>query len=244
MVQGEPTGISSNPGQVQMGEGLQFIDILIFAMIAAFLVYRLRSVLGRRHGEERQRPNPYESRPGQNKAPDNVVHLPERNRPADEADMPGRGEPLPLSAGLAHLREADPTFDEKQFLQGARAAFGMIVDAFARGDADALRPLLSDSVFENFAQAIKDRQQRGETLETRIVEIKDADIVEAGVEGRSAFVTVKFISDQTNVTRDDAGTVVDGDPDQFLEVVDIWTFARNIRARDPNWLLVETRVPN
>ncbi|HSK38606.1 MAG TPA: Tim44/TimA family putative adaptor protein [Arenibaculum sp.] len=224
---------------------MQFIDILIFAMIAAFLVYRLRSVLGRRHGEERQRPNPYESRPGQGgaKAPDNVVHLPERNPPA-EASMNGRHEPLPLSAGLASVREADPNFDEKHFLQGARAAFEMIVDAFARGDADALRPLLSDSVFENFAQAIKDRQQRGETLETRIVEIKDADLVEAGVEGRSAFVTVKFISDQINVTRDGAGTVVDGDPDQFLEVVDIWTFARNIRSRDPNWLLVETRVPN
>src|SRR4051812_12279444 len=226
-----------------MGEGFYFIDILIFAMIAAFLVYRLRGVLGRRHGEERQRPNPYTSRPGQ-EAGDNVVTLPDRGRVPVDVPPPAPDEPYSLAAGIAQIQANDPTFDEKGFLQGAKGAFGMIVTAFAQGDTPTLRPLLSDDVYENFAAAIRSRQSSGETLETKVVNVRDADLIEARMEGRTAFVTVKFISEQINVTRDRAGTVIDGDPEQPLEVVDIWTFARNTRSRNPNWTLIETRVPN
>jgi predicted lipid-binding transport protein (Tim44 family) len=230
-----------------MGEGFYFIDILIFAMIAAFLVYRLRGVLGRRHGEERQRPNPYTSRPGQEGA-DNVVSLPDRGadrvRAPVEAPPPAPDEPYSLAAGIAQIQANDTTFDEKSFLQGAKAAFGMIVTAFAQGDTPTLRPLLSDDVYDNFAAAIRSRQAAGESLETRVVDIRDADLIEARMEGRTAFVTIKFISEQINVTRNSAGAVIDGDPDQPLEVVDIWTFARNTRSRNPNWTLIETRVPN
>lgn len=234
-----------------MGEGFHFIDILIFAMIAAFLVYRLRSVLGRRHGEERQRPNPYAGRPNQHGAPpppqgepaDNVVHLPERGRPI-EVPPPAPGEPTSLAAGVSQVRVADPSFDEKMFVKGAVMAFEMIVDAFAKGDTATLRPLLSDEVYDNFAAAIRTRAQAAETLETRIIEIRDADLIEARMDGRTAFLTVKFVSEQINVTRDKDGAVVDGDPDAALEVVDLWTFARNTRSRDPNWMLVETRVPH
>ncbi|HEV7369431.1 Tim44/TimA family putative adaptor protein [Arenibaculum sp.] len=227
-----------------MGDGVQFIDILILAMIAAFLVYRLRSVLGRRHGEERQRPNPYAQQPGPRgrEAPDNVVKMPEPRRV--EARAPTPGEPIPLAAAIDTIRAADPNFDEKQFVQGARAAFEMIVAAFARGDTDTLRPLLSDDVYRNFAKAIAERAERGETLETRIETIQDADIVEATLDGRNAMVGVRFVSDQINVTRAADGSVVDGDPDRTLEVIDIWTFARDTRSRDPNWFLVETRVPS
>jgi predicted lipid-binding transport protein (Tim44 family) len=226
-----------------MGEGFYFIDILIFAMIAAFLVYRLRGVLGRRHGEERQRPNPYTPRPGQ-EGGDNVVTLPDRTRPPADIPPPTPGEPYSLAAGIAQIQANDPTFDEKGFMQGARQAFEMIVTAFARGDTPTLRPLLSDDVYDNFAAAIRNRQAADETLETQVVSLHDADLIEARMEGRTAFVTIKFVSDQINVTRNAAGAVVDGDPNQPLEVVDIWTFARNTRSRNPNWTLIETRVPN
>lgn len=222
-----------------MGDGFVFIEIVIFAMIAAFLVYRLRSVLGRRTGEEQQRPNPFTPRAG---APDNVVPLPERGRPAASGAAPAADEPVSLAAALAQIKGADPGFDEKHFLQGARGAFQMIVEAFAKGDTATLRPLLSDEVYENFARAVRDRQAAGETLETRIDRIVDADVVEARLDGRTALVTVKFVSEQMNVVRDRAGAVVDGDPDAAVEATDVWTFARNTRARDPNWSLVETRT--
>ncbi|QCO15134.1 Tim44 domain-containing protein [Azospirillum brasilense] len=217
-----------------------FVEILIFAMIAAFLVYRLRSVLGRRTGEERQRPNPFTARP--NNQPDNVVAMPNRERPVPNA-APSPDEPVSLATALEQIKAADPSFDEKYFLQGARGAFQMIVEAFAKGDTATLRPLLSDEVYDNFARAVRERQAAGETLETRIETITDADVVEARMDGRTALVTVKFVSEQMNVVRNSAGAVVDGDPNAVVEAVDVWTFARNTRASDPNWALVETRTP-
>lgn len=231
-----------------MGEGLQFIDILIFAMIAAFLVYRLKSVLGRRHGEERQRPNPYAPRPGQQasraegRPADNIIPMPER-APAADAGLRVPEGPRSLAESIALVRSADPSFDEKQFLEGARMAFQMVVGAFAAGDTATLRPLLSDEVYGNFAAAIEERRRRGEVLETRIEQIADADVADADLSGRTALITVRFVSNQVNVTRATDGSVVDGDPDQAEEVVDLWTFARNTQSRDPNWTLVETRVP-
>jgi predicted lipid-binding transport protein (Tim44 family) len=144
---------------------------------------------------------------------------------------------------LAAIAAADPSFDEKTFLNGAKAAFGMIVEAYARGDLDTLRPLLSDEVFANFSDAVAARKKAGETLETRIERMSDADIVEADLDGSTAVITVRFATEQTNVTRDAAGTVLDGDPAKPEEVVDLWSFARNTRSRDPNWTLIETRVP-
>ncbi|HEY0835405.1 MAG TPA: Tim44/TimA family putative adaptor protein [Azospirillum sp.] len=224
-----------------MGEGFVFIEIVIFAMIAAFLVYRLRSVLGRRNGEERPRPNPFTPPATAAGKPDNVVPLPGRDRVEAQ---PSPDEPMSLAAAIAQIRGADPSFDEKHFLQGARAAFQMVVETFAQGDTATLRPLLADDVYDSFARAIHDRQKAGETLETRIERVRDADVIEARLEGRTAFVTVKFVSDQMNVTRDAQGAVVDGNPDEVVEVVDIWTFARNTRSNNPNWSLVETRTPN
>lgn len=227
-----------------MGEGFYLIDILLFAMIAAFLVYRLRSVLGKRNGQERQRPNPYAQRPGQpgGQETDNVVTLPDRGRAIDAP--PPTMEPTSLAGALAQIKIADPAFDENYFLQGAKSAFEMIVVSFAKGDTATLRPLLSDDVYDNFAAAIRDRIAAAETRETRVESIDDVDLIDARMDGRSAFVTVKFVSNQINVTRDAEGNVVEGDPERALEVTDIWTFARNTRSRDPNWLLIETRTPN
>ncbi len=238
-----------------MSGGVYFIDIVIFAMIAAFLIYRLRSVLGRRTGEERQRPNPFATR-GQEGAGqqgrepaggDNVIPLPERLRIEDRESAlgePAFGEPGSLAAGLAEIRSADPRFDAAAFEQGAQVAFGMIVEAFARGDTATLRPLVSDDLYDDFSDAIRSRMARGEIHETQVERVKQADLIEARLDGRTAFIAVKFVSDQINVTRDDQGAVIDGDPNTTTEIVDIWTFARNTKSASPNWLLVETRTPN
>jgi predicted lipid-binding transport protein (Tim44 family) len=226
-----------------MGDG--FLDLILFAMIAAFLVFRLRSVLGRRTGHERPPPDPRAQRPEELPAKDNVVDLHDKADPAEkDAPFMETNSDDPLVTGIAQVRSADSNFTPESFLEGGKAAFEMVVQAFAEGDLKTLRSLLNDEVYENFSVAVKQRQEAEEELETTVIGIKQADLLEARVEGRMAFVTVKFQSEQVNVTRDKDGEVVDGDPTHVTEVTDIWTFARNTRARDPNWTLVETRSSN
>ncbi len=225
-----------------MDSGFAFFDIVFFAMVAAFLILRLRSVLGRRTGNEK--PERWTSRQSQTQqrgeAPDNVARLPDRNRPATDVAPLDLSNASPVDKGLAQIHAADPSFEPRSFAEGARGAFEMIVGAYAQGDTATLRPLLADEVYENFAAAIKSRQQAKQILETTLVGIKSADVTDARMDGRNALVTVKFVSEQINVTRDAAGTVVEGDPQQIATVTDVWTFSRNTRSRDPNWLLVAT----
>jgi predicted lipid-binding transport protein (Tim44 family) len=239
-----------------MGDGFPLIDIVLFAMVAAFLFLRLRSVLGRRTGQERQRPNPFvrsanDQRPGQNPGQrplprGEVRPLPlEPVRPRAETS-PSAVAPstTPLATGLAEIKLADPNFHEDSFLGGSRVAFEMIIEAYARGDLATLRPLLADDVYEKFAGAIKAREAAGETLETTLSALRILDVVEARMDGRVAIVTVKFVSDQINILRDRSGAVLDGDPTKPVEVVDLWTFSRHTRGRDPNWTLIATRTPH
>src|SRR5439155_16249945 len=132
-----------------------------------------------------------------------------------------------VAEGLEGIASTDPAFDPAQFIDGGRAAFEMIVSAFAAGDKARLRPLLSDEVYTPFSAAIDERATAGETLETRIVGLKRHDIVDAGLTGRIARITVKFVSDQINVLRAHDGSVVDGDPDHPIEKTDFWSFARD-----------------
>lgn len=229
-----------------MGEGFQFLDIVFFAMVAAFLVLRLRNVLGRRTGEERPPPADPFARRKQIERPaetGKVLELPERPQAPREIEPAAAGSD-PLSATVTQIRIADPSFSLDQFLVGARSAFEMIVQAYAAGDTVTLRTLLSDEVFEPFSAAIKARNEKGEKHETTLIGVKSADVIEARMDGSTALVTVKFVTEQVNVTRDKEGRVIDGDPNHVATVTDIWTFARNVRARDPNWHLVETRSPN
>ncbi|MGC2411944.1 MAG: Tim44/TimA family putative adaptor protein [Stellaceae bacterium] len=222
-----------------MGDLPHYFDIILFAMVAGFLVLRLRSVLGRRTGQE-PRPDPVLRRaeaPG-DKIGDKVVTLANRNAtPPPVVTAPPADA---VAAGLERIRAADPGFDPTQFLEGARAAFEMIVGAFAAGDKTRLRPLLSDDVYTPFAAAIDERTAAGETLETRIIGLTRLDITEAGLTGRLARVTVKFVSDQINLLRAHDGSVVDGDPDHAVEKTDFWSFSRDTRASDPNWVLEAT----
>ncbi len=238
-----------------MGNGFQFLDIILLAAIAGFLVLRLRSVLGRRSGQE-QPPIPYD--PFKKEKPDEagddkVIQLPNRGQPEDAEKEPaeeaaGAAQPhagdTPLGAGLTQIKLADRSFDQETFQSGAKVAFEMIINAFGQGDPKTLRPLLSNDVYDDFAGAIKAREEAKETLETTLVGINEAEIIEAELQGKTAFVTMKFVSEQINVTRNSAGELSEGDPNHVASITDIWTFARNTRSRDPNWTLVATRSSN
>jgi predicted lipid-binding transport protein (Tim44 family) len=222
-------------------DGFPFLDIVFFAMLAAFLVLRLRSVLGRRTGAEKRRANPLAPAPAESKT-DNVVALPDRDRRA--AELPAMAAEAPLPAALAGIRQSDASFDEAGFLGGARGAFELILQAYAEGDLARLKPLLNDAVFANFKHAIDDRANAGHRLETTLVGITSAEILEARMEERTALVTVKFVTEQVNVTKDSEGRIIEGDPQHVETITDIWTFARDTKSRDPNWTLVETRSPH
>lgn len=237
-----------------MGDGFQFIDIILLAMVAAFIVLRLRSVLGRRTGNERQRPDPLapprgESARERESESDKVVHLADQSRGArrrksqdDDDDDDSDSEKTPLEAALTRIEAADPSFEAKDFLEGSRGAFEFIVDTFAAGDARKLKPLLSREVYDKFASAIKAREEAGETLETTLVGFKKTEILEAHMNGLTAYLTVKFVTEQINVTLSADGDIVEGDGDQISNVTDIWHFTRDTRSRDPNWTLVQTET--
>jgi len=223
------------------------LDIIVFAVIAAFLIYRLNSVLGTRSGSDRERPNPF-APPGQAapQATAQVVEL--RPQPAlapamlgeiidSKANAEGRVE-----AGLADIAAADAQFEAARFIQGARAAFEMIVTSYGRGDLGALRPLLSPKLFADFKAGVVAREAAGHTAEVSIRAIKAARVIEAHLGGTMAYITVDFDVEETTVTRDAAGNVVGGSPDRVFSVEDIWTFTRDVRAQDPNWILIETRA--
>ena len=227
------------------GNGLAFFDIIFFALVAGFLILRLRSVLGRRTGNESQeRWTPRLPQRGGPAAPGAADR-----GPADKVTVltprpvaPGavNAAASPLDAALTQIRQVDSGFEPGRFLEGARGAFDMIVGAFAQGDTATLRPLLANDVYDNFAASIKGSHDAKQMLETTLIGIKSADILEARMDGRSAFVTVKFVSEQVNVTRNANGEIVDGDPNHVAAITDVWTFARNTRASDPNWAMFQT----
>lgn len=216
-------------------------DVLIFAGVAIFLIFKLGSVLGKRTGKERPPSDVF--RPAETQGDGNVVSLPGRqDKPSVDAPA-AQHDDTPLGRGLAAISAADPDFDGEQFLEGARGAFEMVLNAFASGDGKTLKMLLSDEVYQSFAAAIREREKAGEKLEETLVGIDEARLVEARMDGRTAYVAVEFRSKQITALVDADGKVIEGDPNAIVDVVDIWTFARDTRDRDPNWALVETRSP-
>lgn len=235
---------------------------LLFLVLAVVIFIRLRNVLGRRTGNERQPYDPYTStettRSDGKRTDEPVVALPRgRSARAKTAEEPGPSladieaklgrhatKDSRLGKSLTALMRADPGFDPGQFLDGAKGAYEMVVMAFAQGDEETLKNLLGDDVFDGFSRAISEREERGEKHESNLVGIDKADIIEAEVKNRIAYVTVKFVSDLVSVTRDSDGEVVEGDPKKVREVTDIWTFARDTASRNPNWKLVATEAAN
>jgi predicted lipid-binding transport protein (Tim44 family) len=227
------------------------IYTVIFLVLAVFIFLRLRSVLGTRTGEERPPYDPYSRRDAPPTAPndpnDNVVSMPPRtdsplDPPTPAADRwKGVVEAgSETEKGLDAIAATDPAFDAHSFLQGARAAYEMIVTAYAAGDTKSLKNLLAKDVYESFAATIADRERRGETVQTTFVSIDKVQIKDADLRGPSAEIEVRFASQIVTVTRNKEGEPIDGGPDKVTEVVDLWTFARDAGSRDPNWKLIHT----
>lgn len=215
------------------------VEIVILAMIAAFLGLRLYSVLGRRAEHEEEivptRFDQGEQAGGQGRpapsAQPNVAVL----RPRELAGVPAAAE-----QGLRQIAEQDRSFELNGFLQGARAAYGMILEAFWRADREELKALCTPEVYDSFSQAIETREAAGETLDNRLIRIEEAFVRAATCEGGVARISVAFRADIAAVTRDRDGVVVAGSLDDAIESQDVWTFSRELRSAGPDWLLEET----
>jgi predicted lipid-binding transport protein (Tim44 family) len=244
------------PNVATVAESMQDVfDIytIIFLALAVFIFLRLRSVLGQRTGRERPPYDPYAAREPVRPAAENVVALPNRTpdaaaqTPVAPADPAERWKGVaavgsPIATGLDAILAAAPDFDVKHFLAGARAAYEMIVSAYAEGERRTLKNLLSREVFDGFDTAISEREKRGDTVESRFVSIDNAEITAAEVRGRNVQATVRFQSKLVSVTRDKNGNVIDGNAEKVTDVTDVWTFARDVSSRDPNWKVVATEA--
>ncbi|MBL8589608.1 MAG: Tim44 domain-containing protein [Methylobacteriaceae bacterium] len=234
------------------------VTTIIFAILAVFVVWKLRSVLGQRTGAERppgealRRDRTPGARPSEPANEDGkVVRLPgaargEAPRPARDSD-PDRWKPFveagsAVAAGLDAIAARDASFDLRGFVEGAKAAYEMIVVAFAAGDRKTLRPLLANDVYDSFAAAIAQREKDGHKVDTTFVSIDKAQVEDAQLRGATAQVTMRMQSKLITATRDRAGEVIDGSPDKVVDTVDVWTFARDVSSRDPNWRLIATEA--
>ncbi|SDA16437.1 Predicted lipid-binding transport protein, Tim44 family [Methylobacterium sp. UNC378MF] len=229
------------------------VTTIIFLALAVFVIWRLRSVLGQKTGAERSPFKPVDrsrTEPQARSDGDNVVRLPGADRvqaapppAAAPRDWRGIAEPgSEVARGLEACIQAEPSFDPRAFIEGAKSAYEAIMIAFAKGDRKTLRGLLSKEVGEAFERAIAERERNRQTLETTFVSIDKAEIVAVEVRNRVAHVTVRFLSNLITATRNAEGKVVDGSAETVVEVPDVWTFSRTLGSRDPNWQLVATEA--
>lgn len=224
-------------------------EIILAAVVAGVVLFRLYSVLGRKTGHEKTPQEKYRDKlperyreqtspPGDNAAGDNVVTLPDRmaTRAANAADKPSDA----VSRGLMDIKLADRKFESEDFIQGAKGAYEMIVTAFAQGDRATLRPLLSDEVFSAFDSVINGHEERKEVVELTFVGFSGVRFVQAELKSNLAEVTLAFQSKYITLTKNEDGVVIEGDANAVRDVTDIWTFARDVTSRDPNWTLIAT----
>jgi predicted lipid-binding transport protein (Tim44 family) len=210
-------------------------EIVLLAMVALFVGLRLYSVLGRRTGHEQQ---PI-LRPAETGTPAETA-VPAADMTVERPETGGFVYEEPATPGIRAIVGADPAFDVGRFLEGAQAAYRMILEAFWRGDREELRHLVGGDVLASFEQAIGAREEAGEQLDNRLVQIERAVIQDARLSGRTAEVDVRFDADIAAVTRDREGKVIAGTLSDAIPTHDVWTFRRSLGSADPNWLLVET----
>ncbi|MEP0188991.1 MAG: Tim44/TimA family putative adaptor protein [Erythrobacter sp.] len=212
-------------------------EIIILAMIAAFLGLRLYSVLGRR-AEHEEESVPQRVDPAANNAQDPqqpvVVAAPQQNKVELDGLMPA------VERGVRDIASADSNFDIASFMEGAKGAYAMVLEAFWSGDRETLAELCDDDVYEGFVSAIDAREKAGETLENKLIRVEETRVHSASLDNKFARLAVLFVSDIATVTRDKDGNVIAGSLDDAIESRDVWTFSRNVTSRDPNWMLDET----
>ncbi len=214
-------------------------EIVILAMIAAFLGLRLYSVLGQR-AEHEEKSIPHNPEPARQQ-PQPLDEDRAGARPQNEQQFRETPHVLPaVERGVREIAAADRDFDITGFLEGAKGAYGMILEAFWNGDRETLRELCDDDVYASFDAAISAREEAGETLNNRLIRIEEAVIDRASMDGRIARVAVRFVADIAAVTHDRDGTMIAGSLDDAVESRDVWTFMRDVKSDDPNWLLDET----
>ena len=219
-----------------MNEGFAFFDIIIFAMLAGYLVFQLRRALGRRSDNQEPKSKPSSEQRAKHGETDNVVAIkPNKNNKESQEETLG---------GLTELREKDPSFSDTDFIKGSKEAFSWIVEAFSKGEISKLEPLLSGPLFNGFKQAIEQREADQLSLETNVVSIKSVQIHNVTVKNDQVSITVEYVTDQIKSTRNAKDEIVDGDPDTIETVTDLWTFNRNIKSKNPNWTLVKTETPS
>jgi predicted lipid-binding transport protein (Tim44 family) len=217
----------------------QLLGILLLAMVAGIILFRLYTVLGRRTGNEREpqdRLRRIEAGASQASSSDKVLALPDRS--AKVSEQPDQQDAV--AGALADIKRADRGFDVSRFLEGAREAYRLVVTAFAARDREALRPLLSDEVYAAFDAEIHAHEERNETVNYAFVGFSETGLVHAELKGRIAEITVRFAAQFVSSTTDTNGVVVEGDTKAVRDIVDIWTFDHDTRSSDPNWTLVAT----
>lgn len=226
---------------------------LVLIAIALVVFWRLRSVLGQRTGLERPPfdPSVITKKTPPEAANTNVLEFPQ-NKPGSDTiiDLEPK-KPIwtgftksgsKLAAGLEKLEEADPSFDPKAFLEGAKIAYEFVVDGFAKGDKPALKTLLSREVFDGFSKAIDTRKSAGEKLDFQFIGFEKVEFLSVNVVEKRASIALKFESQTISATYDKAGSLIDGEPKVVRDVTDIWSFERDVTERDPNWLIVSTET--
>lgn len=214
------------------------LEIVILAMIAAFLGLRLYSVLGRRaEHEEESVPHRFDAG---DTPPTAAPEAPQATPAAPQRAIELEGVMPAVERGVRDIASADRNFDLSQFMDGAKGAYEMVLEAFWEGDRETLRDLCDDDVFEGFSAAIDAREEAGHTLDNKLVRIEETRIHSASLDGRNASLAILFVADIAAVTRDKDGNVIAGSLDDAVESRDIWTFSRNTASRDPNWVLDET----
>lgn len=226
--------------------GMNNLDIFIYAVIAIFLISRLWSVLGQKDDgdpNQSQRPNPFERAPEKEQDDENVVVLEGRARPAMVTALNASGHaPDSLAGSIDRMKAADPSFDEKGFLEGAKIAFRQIVEAFAKGDLSPVLWLLGPNVRHPFEGVINDRKAKGQRLLNKIDRIDAADIIEAKLQDNVALLTIEFVSRQSHILLEKDENELGKSWPRAEETRDVWTFRRDLKSDNPNWLLVETRA--
>lgn len=238
--------------------GTDNIITLFFLIVAALIFLNLRSVLGKRTGSEKPPFDPYNRENRDQRQADNqpqraddgkVITLPRRDQQQAPAESFNRYEAIDefvpagteLNDKLRRIYDVDPTFEPKQFVDGAKVAYEMVVQGFAEGDRKSLKTLLSNEVYQGFDQAISQREKAGQKVKSTFVGIEKAEITDARLDGSEVTIVMRVVSQLISATYDAAGEVVEGNADSVAEVIDSWSFARDTRSRDPNWKLVQTQ---